>query len=399
MRSWKCLFAVATAAISFLGTASWQAAAESSFFFTRNPTQIANGPSSDPDFAGVQGGPFSPQGYTYTFHHDCLSRFGLDCNTADPWVITRWFVDRRQDDCGAPSDDWVTVQGLPKSGGINDPLSSGSGSIFVYPNQKQGISVNLNAAASRLCGSQINFPFTTKYNHSIAITICGRYAPGGPEHCGTPGVATGFYLLAAVADPGIPRNNDFVNAIPIKEKGVYTGNNVHATLQVPEQLPFPGDRTVWYAYTAERSSRVSLSTFWSTFDTFIAVYTGPFSSLNLVGANDNAAVDNLQSALSFDAVSGTTYFIQIGSAGGAEGGSWQLNVGAPALTVSSENGTPWQAEGYPNQAPNPSTKQYTLQNSGAQVVAVNVTTDLGAGVTLPAAFNLNPAKPSLSTSY
>ena len=73
------------------------------------------------------------------------------------------------------------------------------------------------------------------------------------------------------------------------------------------------DRTVWYRYPATSTGNVTVSTIGSNFDTVLSVYTGgSVSALTSILCNDQIDKTD-QSRLTFQAVSGTTYYIQVGS--------------------------------------------------------------------------------------
>jgi hypothetical protein len=95
---------------------------------------------------------------------------------------------------------------------------------------------------------------------------------------------------------------------------------------------------VWFNWTATSSGLVNVNTYGSSFDTLLGVYTGTsVSSLTLVASNDDAG-GTLQSAVSFSAVSGTTYHLAVdgynaGRGAGPAPGSVKLTlatVAAPA---------------------------------------------------------------------
>jgi murein DD-endopeptidase MepM/ murein hydrolase activator NlpD len=81
----------------------------------------------------------------------------------------------------------------------------------------------------------------------------------------------------------------------------------------PACSPAPGLASVWYQYTPAVNTAVYLDTFGSSYDTYIAVWTGSRGSLSAVGCNDdfNHAGGILQSGLQVNLTGGTTYFIEI----------------------------------------------------------------------------------------
>ncbi|MBC8003325.1 MAG: hypothetical protein H7X97_12130, partial [Opitutaceae bacterium] len=91
---------------------------------------------------------------------------------------------------------------------------------------------------------------------------------------------------------------------------------VGATLESGEPIPdfiYPGSRSVWWTWTAPRTGKATITTDGSSFDTILAVYTGSsINGLSLVGVNnDRVDVKIRTSLLSFGAVVGTTYQIQL----------------------------------------------------------------------------------------
>jgi len=79
-----------------------------------------------------------------------------------------------------------------------------------------------------------------------------------------------------------------------------------------------GGYSVWYTYTPPEKQSISLDTLDSTYDTYIAVFTGTRGALNLVKCDDDT-FEALTSELSFTALQGTTYYIEIASYSGTTG--------------------------------------------------------------------------------
>ena len=74
-----------------------------------------------------------------------------------------------------------------------------------------------------------------------------------------------------------------------------------------------GQATVWYKYTPATDSAISLDTNGADYDTFIAVWTGSRGNLTPVACNDDVN-GTLQSAVAFQVIGGTTYYIEVGEA-------------------------------------------------------------------------------------
>jgi hypothetical protein len=77
-----------------------------------------------------------------------------------------------------------------------------------------------------------------------------------------------------------------------------------------------GAGTVWYTYTATENTAISLDTFGSDYDTFIAVFVDRGSGLEVI-ACDHLYKDTLlfppkAPTVAFQVENGTTYYIEVG---------------------------------------------------------------------------------------
>ncbi len=134
-------------------------------------------------------------------------------------------------------------------------------------------------------------------------------------------------VVTANAQPTTPPANDnFANALSISGlTGSVDANNSGATTEVGETLSIitddnsfgvPVGGSIWYSWTASATGNVTFNTFPTNgagFDTVLAVYTGNgLANLNLVAANDEATgITNGTSLVTFYAISGTTYFVEV----------------------------------------------------------------------------------------
>lgn len=75
----------------------------------------------------------------------------------------------------------------------------------------------------------------------------------------------------------------------------------------------PGTASVWYKYTPLVNKVMSLDTFGSDYDTYLAIWTGTRGSLTAIACNDDYdnSGGNLQSSINVDLIGGTTYYIEI----------------------------------------------------------------------------------------
>src|SRR5262249_28606657 len=83
-----------------------------------------------------------------------------------------------------------------------------------------------------------------------------------------------------------------------------------------------GGGSEWFAILAETNGAMTINTDGSTFDTVLAVYTGPgtdFASLVSVACDNNSGLDGLDSKVAFTPIGGVTYFVVVDGVGGATG--------------------------------------------------------------------------------
>jgi sugar lactone lactonase YvrE len=117
-----------------------------------------------------------------------------------------------------------------------------------------------------------------------------------------------------------PPNDLFANSIPITGASVtVTGSNVGAAKESgePSYSNFQGGNSVWWSWTAASNGPVTLDTIGSSFDTFLAVFSGnSLSNLVLLVWNDDEP-NSFASRLTFTAVAGANYYIVVDGYGNA----------------------------------------------------------------------------------
>ena len=120
-----------------------------------------------------------------------------------------------------------------------------------------------------------------------------------------------------------PLNDDFADAEPV-QKGVIWGSNVGATTETGEPTT-AGDGSVWYRLNASAGQTVRFTTFGSSSDTVLGVYTGgAVSSLTKVKSNDDVNDKARWSSVTFTAPDTNTYFARVVSK--EKPGSVRLNA-------------------------------------------------------------------------
>jgi len=142
-----------------------------------------------------------------------------------------------------------------------------------------------------------------------------------------------------------PANDTFANALVVTGTSFSAiGTNVHATKQSgePAVAGNAGGKSVWWSWTAPSSGSVSLATVGSSFDTLLGVYTGAsVSGLTLLASNDDAG-GVVTSAVTFNAVAGTTYRFAVDGYNAASG---SISLGLTMTTAAAVASSPMKGEG------------------------------------------------------
>lgn len=129
-----------------------------------------------------------------------------------------------------------------------------------------------------------------------------------------------YAQLAGGSSSG-PANNDFADRITLSGASTSaTGSNTGADKEAGEpNHAQSGGASVWWSWTATSSSRVTITTFGSNYDTLLGVYTGSsVNGLSTVRTNDDAG-NTLQSRVRFFPTAGVTYHIAVDGYNGATG--------------------------------------------------------------------------------
>ena len=137
------------------------------------------------------------------------------------------------------------------------------------------------------------------------------------------GAASQGNVTLNLAPVSAPANDNFANSTTITGiTTTWSGSTVGAVKEAgePNHANNRGGASVWLTWIAPTTKVVQLNTLGSNFDTTLAVYTGSaVNSLTLIASNDDTSRGVLTSALSFNAVAGTTYRIAIDGYNGANG--------------------------------------------------------------------------------
>ena len=147
-----------------------------------------------------------------------------------------------------------------------------------------------------------------------------------------------------------PPNDNFSSAITLSgSSGTTTGQNLAATREAGEPS-FGNTFSVWWKWTAPANGNVVWDTIGSDFDSELGIYSGnSVSTLTTIGQNsDSGGGAHYAARVSFNAVSGTVYYIAVTGFSSATGNiqvNWQF-TGAPpndnfsgAITLSGRSGS------------------------------------------------------------
>ncbi len=164
-------------------------------------------------------------------------------------------------------------------------------------------------------------PFTPEAAYPVTFTDLG---PGTYDLMAEASDNLGLTIMSTPLTIRVaPENDTWAEASPLNgARAEATGANIGAIREPgePSLNDRAGDNSIWWTWTAPHTGRWTLSTSESSFDTVLAVYTGPtLSSLVLVAVNDDQSREDPRSELSFNAVSGEAYYFAVAGAEGAAG--------------------------------------------------------------------------------
>jgi hypothetical protein len=215
----------------------------------------------------------------------------------------------------------VAVADFNLDGQADIAVSNGDngGSVGILPNSGGSFQA-LQAANTFATGPNPFFIAVGDFNVDGKPDIV---TPNHPNPVVNPGTIS-VLLNSAQPFANPPANDNFSAAQTLTSavSGRVTGTTIGATHEAsePTHAGRTGTGSVWYNWTAPASGGATFDTFASTFDTALAVYTGPgYGSLTEIssGDNDRGANGELRgtSRVKFSAIAGTTYRIGVDSGG------------------------------------------------------------------------------------
>ena len=141
-------------------------------------------------------------------------------------------------------------------------------------------------------------------------------------------VGEGVLTISSEGEPPAHNNDDCYNAKPIAEVTNLPFDTISATADGPHHCMYSSN--LWYCYTASCTGEVIVSLAGSSFDTMLAVYDGCdclSAWENMIECNDDIE-NSRQSEITFDAIAGNQYLIEVGGYG--------LEAGQGLLSISCE---------------------------------------------------------------
>jgi len=190
-----------------------------------------------------------------------------------------------------------------------------------YPDSNDLIECN-----DDFCGTDAQITFMAVAGNHYLIEVGGYSDETGQ---GVLNISTGW-------GPGEPTNDDCYNATAVGNVTNLPFDTTHASPDGPGY--YNTSDNIWYRYTAPYTCDVTVDLCSSSFDTVIVIYDGwdctPAYTDMIARDDDSCGLYGLRSKVSFAAIAGHHYLIEIG---GATGSDW----GPGLLTISCEGWQPW----------------------------------------------------------
>ncbi|MBI1849494.1 MAG: HYR domain-containing protein [Planctomycetes bacterium] len=181
------------------------------------------------------------------------------------------------------------------------------------------------ACSDDFCGLQSTAAWTATGGTTYLIEACDFGSPGG-----------GFLAFALDCFSAVPANDGCGTPTIIPGSGPFpftTSQNTTGATTAPTDpmqsctfgAPSQNSHSVWYSFTPTSTCDVTFDTCTSAYDTVVSVHTGTCSSpAPEVACNDDFC--GLQSQVTFTAVAGTTYLIDVTSFDGGAGGALTVTL-------------------------------------------------------------------------
>ncbi|MGE5619124.1 MAG: hypothetical protein ACM3US_07685 [Sphingomonadaceae bacterium] len=206
---------------------------------------------------------------------------------------------------------------------LNDDQTSANRQSEIAFNVEGGVTYHIEVSEWGTSGAGGRLRLTVEHSTTSLppTSTPGTYIPWDPTATPTPSATSG----------PAPGNDDMNSATTIGSiPFVSTVDTTGATRAADDPSMGAGagvnSATVWYVLSVQTATTVRVHTLGSNYDTVLAVFTGTRGSLVLVASNDDASQGVVQSDLTFAALPGTTYYLEVARYGSAGGGQLRLEV-------------------------------------------------------------------------
>jgi len=286
----------------------------------------------------LQGGMVACPTVPGTLHFDCGWDSYFDA-APEPgeWLYTHWNI-------GSPLNRFIRFS----SGGNPAPTAnfgfSCSDLICTFTDQSSdadGIasrSWSWGDGSANDSGTNPTHEYTSPGTRNVTLTV-------------TDNLGATASITKSVATTVRPVNDDFAAATLLSgwTPPTATEVNVGATKESdePNHAGNAGGKSIWYRWTAPAPGTVSVNTCGADFDSLLAVYAGQFTPVASDDDNKLCGTPSQQSAVSFNAVGGTQYWIAVDGFDAASG-NVQLTLSGTADQSPTGGGT---GTGTANQPP------------------------------------------------
>jgi hypothetical protein len=186
-------------------------------------------------------------------------------------------------DTNAPT---VTVTSPLNGYGTTNALLTVSGMAIDQQPNASGVSqvfISLNGQCLIVAAG------TTNWSDTFGLTPgLNNISVLAEDFAGNISAPVGLQVVYTVLNPP---NDFFVNATPLTNQSPATANNAGATKELgePNHAGNTGGKSVWWSFQPPSDGVLTLSTTNSTFDTLLAMYTGPdVAHLTTIANNDDA---------------------------------------------------------------------------------------------------------------
>ena len=222
------------------------------------------------------------------------------------------------------------------------PLPGATGPTLIIPN------VNVQTVG----GYFARIRTTKRFTDSRTAFLQVNQNAGQPEAV----LATSKFrdtVVAATGGSGTPlhggkNKNPNIPNIPKVVAHGFSGTQIFSTIGSttepgePNHCGVIGGASYWFAYQAPTNGIVFMSTEGSSFDTVLAIYSGPgdsFATLVPVACDNNSGADGRDSKTSYPATAETIYWIAVDGVGGVKGNTvltWSI-VQTPQIVTQPTN--------------------------------------------------------------